>query len=237
MLRTLDSEQSERNRAVIPKHHQVMTSVARKASPPPERVIRLLDYQQDDATLARGLMAGDEGAAELLFDRHGVHVRRVLVRLLGSTQDIPELLHDVFVTALSDISKLREPASLKAWLTAIAVHTARGRIRRTSRWRWLRLVPPHELPDVAAPDADDEGGEALRATYSVLQRLPTDERIAFALRVIEGMELKQVAQACGVSLATIKRRLKRAEDHFVAEARQHPALVSWVEGGSRWGSR
>ena len=55
-----------------------------------------------------------------------------------------------------------------------------------------------------------------------------DERIAFSLRRLDGMELKEIAHACGCSLATIKRRLARAEKRFLSRAEKHQALQSWL---------
>ena len=68
----------------------------------------------------------------------------------------------------------------------------------------------------------------MSAVYRVLGLLPTDERIAFALRVLDGMELTSVASACGVSLATVKRRLKSAQRRFVELSRREPVLVDWL---------
>jgi RNA polymerase sigma-70 factor (ECF subfamily) len=70
----------------------------------------------------------------------------------------------------------------------------------------------------------------------LLGRLPSDERIAFALRHIEGMELGRLAEACGVSLATIKRRLARAEQRFARAAARDEVLKRWLEEGGRWTS-
>jgi RNA polymerase sigma-70 factor (ECF subfamily) len=75
---------------------------------------------------------------------------------------------------------------------------------------------------------DLEASEALRTTYRLLSSLNIDEQIAFTLRFIEGMELREVAGACGVSLATTKRRLVRAEARFLALARLEPSLAQWV---------
>jgi RNA polymerase sigma-70 factor (ECF subfamily) len=74
----------------------------------------------------------------------------------------------------------------------------------------------------------------MRAVYRVLGGLNTDQRIAFALRFIAGMELTEVAASCGVSLATIKRRLGRAQSAFTSAARREPSLVEWLaEQGAR----
>jgi RNA polymerase sigma-70 factor (ECF subfamily) len=42
------------------------------------------------------------------------------------------------------------------------------------------------------------------------------------------MELTAVAAACNVSLATIKRRLTRAQHTFTTLASQQPSLAEWL---------
>ena len=74
----------------------------------------------------------------------------------------------------------------------------------------------------------DEVGEAVAAVYAILREMPAEERIPFALRRVDGMALGEVAAACGVSLATIKRRIRRAEERFRTETRHHPGLAEWI---------
>ena len=189
--------------------------------------------RRDDATLVSALQSGQPAARAELFDRYAPHAQRVLTRVLGHDGEIADLLHDVFARALTQIDRLEDPTALKAWLTAIAVFTAREHIRRRVRTRWLRFFASEDLPDLPASVAGEEVRESLRRTYAVLDRLGVDDRIAFSLRFIEGLDLGDVAAACGVSLNTIKRRLARAEKRFVALARGEPALHDWLEGGTR----
>jgi RNA polymerase sigma-70 factor, ECF subfamily len=189
-----------------------------------------------DAALVGGLSAGQPAAVAVFYDRYAPLVLRLLSRILGAEKELDDLHHDVFVRALGSVKELRDPGALKAWISSIAVNTARSAIQRRSRRRWLSFLAPEELPEPEAPTSSGEVNEALRATYAVLGELPPDERIPFALRFIEGMELTEVADACGVSLATIKRRLSRAEDRFTSIAREHPVLKEWLERGTRWGN-
>jgi RNA polymerase sigma-70 factor (ECF subfamily) len=201
-----------------------------------DNVVRPQAFRPDDAALVAAVRRGDDVARRLLFDRHALHVTRVLARLLGAGEELSDLVHDVFLIALRDLERLNEPASLKAWLTAVTVNMARAHIRKKVRRRWLRFFSPDELPDAAAPIATSDIREATRRVYHTLETLPEDERIAFALRFIDGMELTDVAEACNVSLATVKRRLDRAEAKFVARAQKDVVLSGWLKGGARWGT-
>ena len=63
--------------------------------------------------------------------------------------------------------------------------------------------------------------------YRVFDRMPEDERLPFALRMLEGMSLEEAAAACGMSLATVRRRMARAERRFFKLAREYEALIPW----------
>ena len=76
----------------------------------------------------------------------------------------------------------------------------------------------------------------MRAVYGVIETLPSDERLAFTLRFVSGLELSEVATACRVSLATIKRRLSRAEARFAKAAETSPLLQQRLQRGGRFTS-
>jgi RNA polymerase sigma-70 factor (ECF subfamily) len=194
------------------------------------------DFPGDDTDLVEGFRRGDPLARAALYDRYADHVHRVLYRILGFDRDLVDLHHDVFVRALVSLPNLKDPSALKGWLTMIAVHVAHASIARRKHGGWLWFLPSDELPEVESSHAGTDVRDALRATYAILDRLPLEERIAFALRFIDGMELTEVAAACDTSLATIKRRLARAAAHFDADAQKQPALEAWVKGGARWGN-
>jgi RNA polymerase sigma-70 factor (ECF subfamily) len=202
--------------------------------PPTERRVFELPIPDSDQALVTALKAGRSEGKRALFDRYSDDVERVLCRILGPDQEIVDLLQDVFVVALSSIDKLKNPDALRSWLTGIAVRKARKCILRRRRWSIVRLLSPSDLPEREAITSPAEVSEALRATYAVLAELPADERIVFALRHVDGMELVAVAGACGISLATVKRRLSRAQRTFCERAQQHAALVEWLGRGDPW---
>jgi RNA polymerase sigma-70 factor (ECF subfamily) len=197
-------------------------------------VLHIFDFEKDDAALLSALKNGHPSAKRALFERYADHVQRVLIRIMGIDAAIPELISETFLQAFSGVSSVRDPASLKAWLSMIAVFTARGLIRKRKKRRIMWLFEPKKLQDARSYETDDDGRETLKVLYEVLDDFPVDERIAFTLRFMEGMVLREVAEACNVSMATVKRRIARAEKRFVPLAKQHPLLSEWLHRGERW---
>ena len=199
-------------------------------------MVRSLPSVRDNTALVEGLRAGEPWARAALFERFGPEVRRLLRKILGPqpSLEIADLIHDVFVRALESIGQLREPGAMLAWMQAITARTAFRAIRAQRARRWLRFWEPLEEVQLPSRSVDTEALEAYRRTYAVLDRMPAAERIVFALRYIDGMELAPLAVACETSLATVKRRLARAEARFVAAAMRDDVLRAWLEEGNRW---
>ena len=199
-------------------------------------VVRALPVVPDETSLVEGLQEGEAWARRALFDRYAAHVERILRRILGPDHELADVLHDTFVQAYTSTSSIRDAKAIKGWLSTVAAFTARGVIRKRKLRGWLRFWEPDELPEEQAPVAEPITRETVHRSYKILDGLTADERIAFSLRFIEGMDLTEVAGASGCSLATVKRRLARAEKKFVEAARGDELLGQWIEGG-RWANR
>lgn len=203
-------------------------------SAPNAGVVRPLEFTGDDCALAEALREGGQGAQSAVYRRYAPHIQRVLTRILGFDPEVSDLVQEVFLRAFAAIRSLADGHRLKAWLTGIAVFVARETIRTRTRRRWLSFAPPEKVPEQTVQEAPPDIKEAARSVYEVLADMSAEDRIVFALRFIDGMELTEVAEACDVSLATIKRRIDRARKRFAAKAARTPALQPWLEGGGTW---
>lgn len=186
---------------------------------------------RDDVRLVEGLRGDEPWARAALVDRYGVFVRRVLVRVLGAADpELEDLAQDAMIAVLQGIGKLGHAEAFRGWLTSIVVFTARGAIRRRQRWRWLKSgSDPAEAP---APSASPEVQDAAACVYRILEDMPADERIPFTLRMFEGYELTELAGICGLSVATLRRRLAAAQKRFDKKAQDAEALKPWLNGSS-----
>jgi len=193
-----------------------------------------LTFVGDHRALIQALRSGHPGAAAAFYDQHSAHVYKILRSTLESESDVPDLLQEVFIRALDSIDDLEEPDLLRSWLASIAVFTARAHFRRIARRRLLDAFSPEKTRSMEMAPPSSEARFALREIHQVLDTMPVDERMAFVLRIIDGMTLPDAAQACRTSLATFKRRLARAEKQFLAAVAKRPTLKQCLEDGTRW---
>ncbi len=199
----------------------------------PPRSARVLIFpdrrltESDDASVVRVLLEGDPRAPRVVWHRFAPMVHRILKRAFGPEHDIDDLVQDVFMVLFDRVVTLREPNALRAFIISITAHTIRRELRRKTAARWLMLG---DTPVARARDADLDSREAVVRLYRILDRLGSDDRTAFVLRFLEGLELVDVAQATEVSLATTKRRLTRAWGRVLTHARRDSALVEYLAG-------
>jgi RNA polymerase sigma-70 factor (ECF subfamily) len=208
------------------------TTRPQRGRPPAERGGRVLAFPRvsssdlDDASIAKILLEADGRAPRLAWQRFAPMVHRMLKRAFGPAHEIDDLVQEVFLTLFKRVHTLREPQALKAFVISITAHTIRYELRRKTALRWLRFGDP---PDTAPASASDlDAREAIVRLYRILDRQGSEDRTVFVLRYMEGLELVEVSQALGVSLATTKRRAGRSWRRVVASASRDAALAEYV---------
>lgn len=170
----------------------------------------LAPMQADIPSLVLLATKGDRAASETLYRLHAADLLRTVTRLLGSSADADDIVQDTFVDAFEGLSGLREPAAFRGWLKSIAVHKVRRRIRRRSLMRKVgldRTVEDATLETLAATTAPVDARSELRSVDRALAKMDADVRIAWMLRMVDGEALSDIAEVCGCSLATAKRRI------------------------------
>ncbi len=157
-----------------------------------------------------GLLAGDDLAIRTIYARYGRPVYTMGLRLLGSREAAEELTQDVFLTAWRKAARF-DPARgrLSTWLMTIAHNLAVDRLRRETGVTRPTLVFMGELPD--APGVDEENIIVERdAAIRALASLSDAERRLLARAYFRGLTAREIAEADGTPLGTVKTRLRSA---------------------------
>jgi RNA polymerase sigma-70 factor (ECF subfamily) len=161
----------------------------------------------------------DNGRSEELenmMEQYGDEIKRFCTLQLRDPFQAEDAAQDTFVKAWKALDTFRNESSQKTWLMHIAVNTCRD-YQRTGWFRHMdRRIVPEELPEQSREDEvpDEEVTEAIRS-------LPSKLRTMILLRYYEGLSLKETAAAAGISLATAKRQISKANQLL------HERLEGW----------
>ncbi len=193
------------------------------AMPTARRGLRVVATGLTDAELVDRARGGDDSAVEAIYKRHVAYVAGIALRILRSRTETEDLVQETFIAVFAHLDSVRDGDALRAYLAQTIVRACGRRIRRRRLARLFSLDTPEDdvsLDSMASDDASPETRAELALLDRVLRRLDTDFRIAWTLRLVEGLALDEVAAACGCSLATAKRRIAAAD----AEIRRHVQL-------------
>jgi RNA polymerase sigma-70 factor (ECF subfamily) len=182
----------------------------------------------DDLELARRCAEGDRVAQKQLFDDHRRLVHGVLFRILGTNREIEDLVQDAYLEVFRSLRNFRGDAQLKTWIARITTRVAFAHISK-------RRPAPLELDAVAAPSDDPSADrvvmarEATRRLYQALTCLDAKYQIAFALHVIDGRSLREVATLMDSTVVAAKTRVWRARREINRRARKDQLLAEYLQ--------
>jgi RNA polymerase sigma-70 factor (ECF subfamily) len=147
-----------------------------------------------------------------LYEAYVRYVAHIGWRLLGRDDEVDDLVQDVFLAAHRGARRLRDPEAIRGWMATVTVRLAKRRLRKRRLMAAISLDSAPDYLSLADKNASPENRALLAQVYSALDRLPTNQRIAWTLRYLEGERLDSIAGLCRCSLATAKRRIKAAHD-------------------------
>jgi RNA polymerase sigma-70 factor (ECF subfamily) len=155
---------------------------------------------QPDTDLVRAAQAGDVGSFELLYSRYAPVVHSILLGRLPAV-DADDVTQNVFITAYTKLSTLRDPAAFAGWIARIARNAAEDHRRRTDDVVELDV-------DYAARATQADAAEAAHALAAIRQ-LPEAYRDTLMLRLVEGMSGAEIAERTGLTPGSVRVNLHR----------------------------
>ena len=143
-----------------------------------------------------------------LFKAYHVPLVRFLTRRLGDRDWAEELAQETFVRAL----KQDEIASERSWLFAVASNLVRDEARREARERKRQEVmrAQAEAESTVEPEPTSmERAEDQALARQAIEMLAERDRDALLMRE-EGLGYEEIAEALGLSVASVGTTLSRA---------------------------
>ena len=153
-----------------------------------------------DAELVRAAQAGDVQSFEMLYAKYAPLVHSILIGRLPAA-DADDVTQNVFITAWSKLTSLREPAAFAGWIRRIARNAAEDQRRRADDSLQLDV-------EYAAKARQAEAAEAARA-LATIRALPEAYRETLMLRLVEGMSGVEIAERTGLTPGSVRVNLHR----------------------------
>jgi RNA polymerase sigma-70 factor (ECF subfamily) len=154
-----------------------------------------------------------------LYAEYAKFVGWVASRLLAQPDEVEDVVQEVFMIAMTKLDTLIDPPQIRGWLKTVTQRRAMRKIR------WARVRARFGLasqqfsqdPVVASPTASPEDRAALVELFGVLEKMPVELRLAWSFRYLSEENVESVAELCGCSLATAKRRIAAAQNRINEE--------------------
>jgi RNA polymerase sigma-70 factor (ECF subfamily) len=146
------------------------------------------------------------------------------MRMLRQEQDAEDVTQQTFLSVLENLEGFRGEASFSTWVLRIASHAALKIIRKRKGLNTVSLEEATEPSDdfnsiphpefIAdwrqSPEYLVERNETRRLLDDALTRLDEKHRLVFLLRDVEGLSVRETAEALDLSEGNVKVRLLRA---------------------------
>lgn len=153
---------------------------------------------QPEVALIRAAQRGDRAAFGRLYEQYEPVVHGILIARVPY-DEAEDLMQDVFIKAMQQLSSLREPGAFCSWLITMARRVAMDFLRSRRSTTDLSAAP--EQVSTLATEA--------RQILATIQRLPEAYRETLVLRLVEGMTGPEIAARTGLTPDSVRVNLCR----------------------------
>ena len=193
--------------------------------------------REDDVQLIQRTLSGDDAAFGILLQRYQKSVHALVWRKLGDFHIAEDITQETFLQAYKKLSTLKNHNQFAGWLYVIAD-------RLCIDWSRKRRLITESLEDTPVEDIerssyiqhvsearDTEHTEHRRELVKkLLAKLPESERTVVTLYYLGEMTAKEIGKFLGVSVGTIKSRLRRGRKRLQED---EELMIQEVLGGVR----
>jgi RNA polymerase sigma-70 factor (ECF subfamily) len=178
--------------------------------------------RSSEVDLIRAAQRGDAGAFEQLVRSYDHNVLRMAFNLLHSEEDARDIYQEVFLRVYRNLPKFRFDCSFNTWLYRIVANLCLDQLRKrkvrkeeassfetasgeVDRFQFV----PEQRADVD-PQRQLMSAEVNARIQKVLGQLTPRERVVFEMRHFQGLRLRAIGEALGVTEEAAKNCLFRA---------------------------
>ena len=182
-------------------------------------------HLRNEETIVEAARLGNQEAFAILANLYEQKVYRLAVNITKNHEDAEDVRQEALIKAYTNLERFRGGSRFYTWLTRIALNEALMKLRERRPNREVSLDEMIEDTEQGAvhwevPDGreDPEQRCSTRELQSRLREaiasLDLPYRVVILLRDIEDYSNQETAELLGVSMTTVKTRLRRARNNL-----------------------
>ena len=179
---------------------------------------------ENDVQLIRRILSGDDEAFSILVQKHQKSVHALVWRKIGDFHIAEEITQDTFLRVYKSLATLKDPNLFAGWLYVIANRLCiNWSEKNRSVMQSLEDTPIEEIEQssytyyISEQRESEVSDRHYEIVHRLLQKLPESERTVVTLYYLGEMTAKEIGKFLGVSVNTVKSRLRRARERLQAD--------------------
>jgi RNA polymerase sigma-70 factor, ECF subfamily len=187
----------------------------------------------DDERLAARLIDGEPGAFREFVEVYKKRIYGLAFELTRNHTDAEDISQAVFIKVYRGMGTFNKDAKLSSWLYRVTVNAAMDHLRKRPFFPSEKVasVPDRFADDTLArregpmadPAREAETVLLRRKIDAALARISDREKAVFLLRHDHDLSLKEIAEALGLTLGSVKSYLFRSIKKLQKELGEMPA--------------
>ncbi|HEX9740961.1 MAG TPA: sigma-70 family RNA polymerase sigma factor [Ignavibacteriaceae bacterium] len=176
-----------------------------KVLQPQPRIIEI----NDDFSLIKRFIEGDESTFKTLVHRHKEKVRNIIYLTVSRTESVDDIAQEVFITVYKNLKHFRFESQFTTWLYRITVNKCKDHLRKMKIRGIFVPVNENEEPGYNHINDNIDVSEIVRKS---INKLPEKLRTPLLLKDIEGFSYQEIADTVQCEVGTVKSRIFRARE-------------------------
>ncbi len=164
----------------------------------------------DDFSLIKRFIEGDESTFSILVQRHKEKVRNIVYLTLSNHDLVDDISQEVFLTVYKNLKKFRFESQFTTWLYRITVNKCKDHLRKMK----IRSIftPLKESEGELGFTTTPENVDIKEIVHKAISKLPEKLKVPLVLKDIEGLSYQEIAETVDCEIGTVKSRIFRARE-------------------------
>ncbi len=173
-----------------------------------------------ETQLIKALQLKSEEAFKELVHTYERMVYNTVLGIVQQEQEAEDIAQEVFIQVYTSIGGFRADAKLSTWIYRIATTKALDWERKkTAKKRMGNLLSifnrnneqQYDAPDFNHPGVQLEKKEAAAILFKALKQLPENQRVAFVLLKMEGLNYEETSEIMQTTVKAVEAYMHRAK--------------------------